>query len=46
MGGESAKPASSPTGAVFLSSASQEAESAQHICVAGSSASRHRLRRQ
>jgi TolB-like protein len=32
MGGESVKPASTPTGAVFLSYASQDAEAAQKIC--------------
>ena len=34
MGEESAKPASTPTGAVFLSYASQDAEAAQKICEA------------
>jgi TolB-like protein len=34
MGDESAKPASTPTGAVFLSYASQDAEAAQRICAA------------
>ena len=34
MGGESPKPASAPTGAVFLSYASQDAEAAQKICEA------------
>ena len=33
-GGESAKPPSTPTGAVFLSYASQDAEAAQRICEA------------
>ena len=32
MGGESPKPASTPTGAVFLSYASQDAEAARKIC--------------
>ena len=32
MGEESPKPASTPTGAVFLSYASQDAEAAQCIC--------------
>ena len=32
MGDESPKPASTPTGAVFLSYASQDAEAAQRIC--------------
>jgi len=32
MGDESTKPASAPTGAVFLSYASQDAEAAQRIC--------------
>jgi len=32
MGGESPKPASTPTGAVFLSYASQDAEAAKRIC--------------
>jgi TolB-like protein/tetratricopeptide (TPR) repeat protein len=34
MGAESAEPASTPTGAVFLSYASQDAEAAQRICAA------------
>ncbi len=34
MAGESPKPASTPTGAVFLSYASQDAEAAQRICEA------------
>ena len=34
MGEESSKPASTPTGAVFLSYASQDAEAAQCICAA------------
>jgi TolB-like protein/Tfp pilus assembly protein PilF len=34
MGEESPKPASTPTGAVFLSYASQDAEAAQRICAA------------
>jgi TolB-like protein len=34
MGEESPKPASTPTGAVFLSYASQDAEAAQRICTA------------
>ncbi len=34
MGAESAQPASTPTGAVFLSYASQDAEAAQRICAA------------
>src|SRR6202451_2324781 len=34
MGDESSKPASTPTGAVFLSYASQDAEAAQRICAA------------
>jgi hypothetical protein len=34
MGAESAEPASTPTGAVFLSYASQDAEAAQKICEA------------
>ena len=34
MGDQSAKPASTPTGAVFLSYASQDAEAAQRICEA------------
>jgi hypothetical protein len=34
MGKESPKPASTPTGAVFLSYASQDAEAAQRICAA------------
>jgi hypothetical protein len=34
MGEESPKPVSTPTGAVFLSYASQDAEAAQRICVA------------
>src|SRR6516165_6709426 len=34
MGDESANPASTPTGAVFLSYASQDAEAAQRICEA------------
>lgn len=34
MGRESPKPASTPTGAVFLSYASQDAEAAQRICTA------------
>ena len=34
MGEESPKPASTPTGAVFLSYASQDAEAAQGICEA------------
>src|SRR5579862_882603 len=34
MGAESAEPASTPTGAVFVSYASQDAESAQRICAA------------
>ena len=34
MGGESPKPASTPTGAVFLSYASQDAEAARRICEA------------
>jgi len=34
MGAESAEPASTPTGAVFLSYASQDAEPAQRICAA------------
>jgi len=38
MGGESPKPASTPTGAVFLSYASQDAEAAQRICDALQSA--------
>ena len=32
MAGESPKPASTPTGAVFLSYASQDAEAAQRVC--------------
>jgi len=32
MGEESSKPASAPTGAVFLSYASQDSEAAKHIC--------------
>jgi TolB-like protein/lipoprotein NlpI len=32
MGGESAKPANTPTGAVFLSYASQDADAARRIC--------------
>src|SRR5215813_14389619 len=34
MGEESSRPASAPTGAVFLSYASQDAEAAQRICEA------------
>jgi hypothetical protein len=34
MGAESAEPASTPTRAVFLSYASQDAEAAQRICAA------------
>ena len=34
MGEELPKPASTPTGAVFLSYASQDAEAAQRICAA------------
>jgi len=34
MGEESLKPASAPTGAVFLSYASQDAEAAKRICEA------------
>src|SRR5215467_7232746 len=34
MGAESAEPASTPTGAVFLSYASQDSEAAQRICEA------------
>ena len=34
MGAQSAEPASTPTGAVFLSYASQDAEAAQRICTA------------